>query len=282
MRYCGSCGVSRPGGDYSAAQWAKGVGTARCVDCVANGDGLDSGAALATARDNNASEATVPSKQLELPFAYGTFRWVAKGTYTDGERSGEPCVFKWFKTGGVMEERFFEADLKVVSKSMELVRDWNAARIINTTVRVNQPQVWTFLPGWARSGQKILIEPFIHGYQRFNSNSGWVAPGNLSKSWPAAMQALSHWTYHSTGGQLVLVDLQGGFYAGGVILTDPVVLSTTAGAYGVTDLGPDGIVSFFARHICGLFCRAGWARPRGTPAAGALLPMVQGTTMHRA
>lgn len=94
------------------------------------------------------------------------------------------------------------------------------------------------------------------------------------------MQALSHWSYHSTGGQRVLVDQQGVFGPRGAIITDPVILSTTVGAFGVTDLGPAGIASFFARHVCGCFCRDEWALPRATPTRGRLFPMVQGTTMH--
>lgn len=268
---------------YSNAQWAKGVGASRCVDCVANGDGLDAGVMVPTARDNHSTSLVVFQSQLDHPFASGTFRWVAKAKYTSGHRAGETCVIKWFKTGGVMEERFYAADLKVVDKAVELVRGWNAARIVRSPVRVNRPQVWTFSTGTgAYAGQKILAEPFIHGYRRFNSNSGWTAASTARDGWAAAMQALSHWTYHSTGGQLTLADLQGGVSVRGAVLADPVILSRTAGAYGVTDLGPDGISSSFARHTCGRFCREEWTRPRWVPVGRALLPLMQGTTMRRA
>lgn len=131
------------------------------------------------------------------------------------------------------------------------------------------------------AGQKVLAEAYIGGYRRFNSNSGWTARSAAADGWAAAMQALSHWSYHSTGGQLTLVDLQGGVSVNGAVLTDPVVLSRTAGAYGVTDLGADGVASFFSRHTCGHCCRPGWTRPRWVPAEGSLLRLVQGTTMRR-
>jgi hypothetical protein len=34
--------------------------------------------------------------------------------------------------------------------------------------------------------------------------------------------------------------------------------------YGVTDLGPDGISTFFARHRCSSYCQPHWSRPRNT------------------
>lgn len=280
MRTCGSCGEDFSSAAYSRTQWGKGVGVSRCSGCVANGDGLDAGVAVPTARDNNATACEVRGSDMESPFASGTFRWVAKGTYTRGARAGQACVIKWFKTGGVMEERFYAADLKVVAKAVELVRGWNAARIVGPPVCVNRPQVWTVTTG-PNAGQKILAEPYIAGYRRFNSNSGWTARSSVADSWVAAMQALSHCSYHSTGGQLTLVDLQGGVSVNGAVLTDPVVLSRTAGAYGVTDLGADGVASFFSRHACGHYCRPGWARPRWGPAGGALVPLAQGTTMRR-
>jgi len=33
------------------------------------------------------------------------------------------------------------------------------------------------------------------------------------------------------------------------------------GSYGMTDLGNDGIRTFFARHSCNEYCRRDWARP---------------------
>eukprot|EP00986_Skeletonema_menzelii_P018903 scaffold26765_cov208-Skeletonema_menzelii.AAC.5 len=31
--------------------------------------------------------------------------------------------------------------------------------------------------------------------------------------------------------------------------------------YGVTDLGPRGISSFFSNHVCNEFCKSNWSRP---------------------
>lgn len=71
------------------------------------------------------------------------------------------------------------------------------------------------------------------------------------------MQALSHFTYHKTDRQLMLVDLQGCVIPGGVILTDLVILSRTR-SYWVTDLGPNGISNLFSHHVCTDVCRRPW------------------------
>jgi hypothetical protein len=89
------------------------------------------------------------------------------------------------------------------------------------------------------------------------------------------MQALSHFSYHSSSGGFVLCDLQGGVYSDGIVLTDPVVLSRNH-SFGPTDLGPDGITTFFSRHVCSRYCKSNWTRPRST---AAHFPLSQGTSM---
>ncbi|OQR83100.1 hypothetical protein THRCLA_23179 [Thraustotheca clavata] len=52
-------------------------------------------------RDNNSTLASVDSSFV---FAQGGFKIVYKGEYVTGERCGEPCVCKEFKTGSVDED----------------------------------------------------------------------------------------------------------------------------------------------------------------------------------
>lgn len=75
-----------------------------------------------------------------------------------------------------------------------------------------------------------------------------------------AMQALSHYSYHKTSGQFLLCDIQGGFDDDGAILSDPAILSRNM-SYGVTDMGPEGISSFFALHRCNHYCDPNWSKP---------------------
>lgn len=253
-RCCAACNVNLSRGNFSKNQWLKPVGTSRCIECVNLGR---SAGGEESARRNDSNGATFSSEALDYPFAQGAFRWVAKGTYTDGLRAGQACVCKWFKTGHVMESTFFDLDIKAMNKALDLVKEWNSRKYVNEVIRVNIPEVWEFTPGSRYAGHKVLQEPFIENYQKFNSNTGWA---DSKTAWPQLMQALSHFSYHASGGQFVLCDLQGGIYSKGAILTDPVILSRNK-SYGVTDLGPQGISSFFSNHRCNQYCKHNWSKP---------------------
>lgn len=259
-RSCASCDRSLPQSSYTANQWSKGVGISRCAGCV-HGHHIDSPSSHVTdaGRYNQSSEAEYTHYNLKNPFASGAFRWVAKGSYTKGPRQGQASVCKWFKTGTVFSTDYFILDIKAVDKALEIVNRFNQLGIINKQIVVNVPEVWTFEDDcddeWA--GSKTLSEPFINDYKKFNSNSGWA---NDDEGWPEVMQALSHFSYHITGGNFVLCDLQGGIYQQQVVLSDPVILSRNRD-YGVTDLGADGISSFFSQHACNRFCRSNWTAP---------------------
>mmetsp|Transcript_13447 Transcript_13447/g.20448 ORF Transcript_13447/g.20448 Transcript_13447/m.20448 type:complete len:257 (+) Transcript_13447:259-1029(+) len=215
---------------------------------------------MSSARRNNATRAEFTNYDLANPFAEGGFRWVAKGIYTHGERRGEACVCKWFKSGFVYEDSYFDLDIRANDKALEIIEEWNIRRYVNKVVKINMPEVWTFSgnSSGSWSGRKVLQEPFISNYRKYNSNSGWALN---SSPWPRVMQALSHFSYHITGGQCVLCDLQGGEYGDAICLTDPVILSRSR-SYGVTDLGPEGISSFFCNHVCNEFCKSNWIQPR--------------------
>jgi len=259
-RACASCGRNLPESSYTANQYSKGPGVSRCVGCV-HGHHSDPPTARQSdgGRYNNSHQASFEDDDLENLFAQGAFRWVVRGTYTSGPRKGQACVAKWFKTGAVFSNDYFTLDIKAVDKALEIVNRFNFLNVVNKAVKINVPEVWRFdddnAEEWA--GQRVLSEPFIQNYQKFNSNTGW---NDDSKAWGEVMQALSHFSYHVSGGNYVLCDLQGGIYQREVVLSDPVILSRSR-EYGVTDLGPDGISSFFSQHVCNNFCRPNWTKP---------------------
>ncbi|KAH8162630.1 hypothetical protein CIB48_g5614 [Xylaria polymorpha] len=161
---------------------------------------------MSNSRTNNAFSARI---RLDKPLAAGTFKNVYIGEYTGGTRAGQRCVAKEFKSGSVYEDHYFEEEMKVIRCAQGVIDDWARAEIINERILLNIPQIWTY-----RTGIKALIEPMIENFEKFNSNSGWVA--DTGDPWSEAMQALSHFSYHNSGGQLLLCDLQGGSYQDGL------------------------------------------------------------------
>ena len=264
-RVCASCNRYFDKYSFSNNQWRKPNGISRCHACACangGGGGGDYVDPTQTARRNNPSEAIFEPGALISPFAEGGFRCVAKGRYVKGPRAGQACVCKWFKSGAAFrsayEETFSELDLQAMNKALPIIELWNSVGYINKLVHINIPEEETFRNNPYYAGQKALLEPFIQNYQKFNSNTGWA---DDSTPWARAMQALSHYSYHITFRRVVLCDLQGGVYAKSVVLTDPVILSSTK-SFGVTDLGPQGISTFFSNHKCNEFCKSTWLVPR--------------------
>jgi hypothetical protein len=282
-RTCAECSRSLLLSSYTATQLSKGDGWSRCVSCV-HGHHTDGPATelFDMGRYNNSEGCYFGDQAIDNPIARGTFRVVAKGRYTDGQRQGQACVGKWYKQGVQVEDDLFEEDLCAVDKALDIVNRFNQLNIADKCVKINVPAVWDLRNGHAcqvdddtHYEQPILVEPFIQNYQKWNSNSGWFDDSSV---WGEVMQALSHFSYHITGGANVLCDLQGGVYQREVVLSDPVILSQFQGEYGATDLGADGITSFFSQHDCNEFCRPNWIYPY---AASQCYSPVMGTMMLR-
>lgn len=269
-RTCAACRRNLPRKSYTRSQWRKRPDISRCTTCV-HGDLSDrpNYVKLGNCRHNLSTSGIVS----EHPFAEGSFRWVGGGIYTVGPRAGQPSVTKWFKSGSVFSEDFFTLDIKAVDKALEFIDRFNEAHIFNKVIRLNIPLVWRVLSG-SRQGERVLVEPFIRDYQKFNSNTGWA---NNAAGWAQVMQALSHFSYHASGGFYVLCDIQGGFQSRSLVLSDPVILSRT-GKFGVTDLGPEGISTFFYWHRCNNYCQPHWRRPKNP---SQHFNTVSGTSMLR-
>ena len=207
------------------------------------------------ARKNDSYEARIDRSYV---FAQGAFKIVYKGVYIEGKRAGQSCVSKEFKSGSVYEASYFANELKVVQRTLGIVRKFNSANFINRPVWVNIPAVWECKDNY---GRKSLIEPMIENFEKFNSNTGWTP--HYMCDWAELMQALSHFSYDVTDGEVLCCDLQGGIYRDGFIISDPVIMSRN-GSYGPTDLGSRGISTFFAHHECNKFCKPFWRLPHDT------------------
>ena len=86
-RVCAACNKDLHSDEYTRTQWSEVAGVSRCRLCTA--EGLYGDGEL-SARLNNSQNANVYN--MDRPFAQGTFRWVAKGRYTSGERQGQVGV----------------------------------------------------------------------------------------------------------------------------------------------------------------------------------------------
>ncbi|XP_046634544.1 mitogen-activated protein kinase 5-like [Daphnia pulicaria] len=194
----------------------------------------------------------------EPVFASGSFKKVRKGKYVEGERTGEDCVGKTFISGSVFEDSYFQEELKVVEKALEIINNFNKQKVIHQIIWLNKPKICTGEPGSNGEGKKMLVEPMISNFEKFNSNTGWTPEESSPRS--DVMQSLSHYSYHSTNRHLLLCDLQGGVIENGTVITDPIIMSSTR-EFGPTDLGDKGISTFFANHTCNQFCDSKWMIP---------------------
>lgn len=97
-------------------------------------------------------------------------------------------------------------------------------------------------------------------FLKYNSNNGYV---DHSLPHHEIVNAFLHFTYASSGGQLLVADCQGVRHQKGVVLTDPQVLSEAGGGtYGPGDLGPRGLRACMASHRCGKLCRQLGLQPK--------------------
>lgn len=194
--------------------------------------------------------------------ASGEHRHVYHGHYIKGPRTGEQAVKKVFKTGSVFKASAFKTDMATNDKAREIITAFNShnssfrctgneTMTLRKPVYLNMPDVWT---STGADKAKCLVEPMISGQcTKMKSNTGWV------KDQASLTDALSHFSYHHTGGQCLLCDLQGNENGSRFLLTDPAIHSVGE-AYGPTDGGREQMVAFFQKHKCNSFCHASWSR----------------------
>lgn len=195
----------------------------------------------------------------------GAFRHAYAGTYIGGNRNNQEAVCKCFKSQyRALESEFFSSDFRVADRAIQYAEDWNNICANDETILVTRGDVHTI------GGRKYLVEPLIRNFTKFTSNNGWIAS---DEGWHGeAMEAFSHYTYHRSGGNLIVCDLQGRYRhnrfnkgKSRFELTDVAICSRRC-SYGPTDLGEKGIDSFFNSHQCNQFCGVdgSWQRPRRT------------------
>ncbi|KAF7868630.1 hypothetical protein EAF04_005161 [Stromatinia cepivora] len=217
------------------------------------------------------NDSTAAIIHTERMYASGAYKNVWEGYYTNGVKRGERLVSKKFKTGSVVENHYYYKKLQIFRLSQTIIEAFNTANIIQgQRIILITPKVWID----SEDGSRILFEPLMERFQKFNSNTGWADTDDLQSY---ALQALSHFSYHVSNGHSLLCDLQGSVYPDRYELTDPVILSQESRRYGPSDLGPKAISNFFHWHHCGLYCKPQWIKPYFDPSVQC--GMQKGTVM---
>ena len=194
------------------------------------------------------------------PFSQGSMRYAYQARYTKFHKSrshGERAIIKRLKNCTVCKREGWDEEIKLAEKAKEFVDKWNATHSVDKRYIIHVPEVIrTITAGRGfKSGEWVTLEPYIEGnYEKWNSNSGWNKEEKLS------VHAFCHWTYHYSGGTMLLCDAQGVRNGDSYCLTDPAICSMRAGQYGMTDCGEAAITTWFETHRCNTFCNQGWKR----------------------
>lgn len=95
------------------------------------------------------------------------------------------------------------------------------------------------------------LEPFMTGkYHKYTDNVDGVENSDIAREFAS----FSHWTYHHTNRNLMVVDLQGTVTDAGIVFTDPAIHSVNIHRFGSTNWGRDGFKNFFKTHKCTELC----------------------------
>ncbi|CBZ27636.1 myosin heavy chain kinase c-like protein [Leishmania mexicana MHOM/GT/2001/U1103] len=191
------------------------------------------------------------------PFAKGNMR--ASYYMIDMRRLNCLLVAKRYLKSSVKDDQYFD-DVSMHS----IAGHW--ARVFNM---MRPPKEVRFVPAAVlilpkRNPPLILaMEPQLTGkFVKYNNNCGYV---RRKARWTP--QAFSHFTYHASDHELMVVDIQGvdDYY------TDPQILSADGEGYGRGNLGEEGIRRFLESHKCNEVCRAVGLPPLQRNGKGAVI-----------
>lgn len=151
--------------------------------------------------------------ETDIIYAQGTFKVVFRAQCIEGPNKGFHCVVKYFKPSPISFGDQLKNELRVVEAAKKIVQVWNQSmhfKELPHRVIVVTPQV---MVEDGDQGLPCLLEPLIRGYRKHNNNGGWASSSH--DLWNAALQALSHFSFHASHGKVVLCDIQGGAIAEG-------------------------------------------------------------------
>ena len=187
-------------------------------------------------------------------FAQGRFRRAYKGTWTAPScDEGKTCVVKEWKEKYAWKESDWEETVKCAEKAKELAKKFNKATATSRPITYTNVHVMRVIETCDDSHPKlneyVTCEDYISGeFEKWCNNYDYISPSAKS------LASFAHWSWHYTGGEVMVADLQGVRKDHSYLLTDPAILSMDQ-SYGDTDTGVEGMAMFFLKHKeCRVFC----------------------------
>lgn len=169
--------------------------------------------------------------------------------------SNEPVILKWPRM-----EHLHVCDCNHTRLSVRIAEI--CARVILAFAKESKTDRWTLscnLPVITHfydsdTCHEILSECVIPEYVKFNSNSGWFLDDSSTPN--LIVQALSHFSYVWSQGNMVICNLQGGIdkKQRKILLSHPMIITPKGGAFGCGDSGTQGMFKFMKSHLCNRFC----------------------------
>jgi len=182
------------------------------------------------------------------PFASGAMRNAYKMQVLSRPVGQQSCVGKvWQEQYMMCDKQGYYIDVEMQALCQSLADAFNKHAPPKEVRFVDTFLIERLVPGLRDEERLVAVEPYLKGeYHKYTSNTGYI--GVPDRNTP---QAFSHYTYHHTQGQIMVVDMQGV----GDLYTDPQVHTITGQGYGLGNWGREGMATFFATHQCNSVCR---------------------------
>ncbi|XP_041361738.1 uncharacterized protein LOC121377717 [Gigantopelta aegis] len=185
------------------------------------------------------------------PWQHGERQIVYKGILFPGDGHQERSVGVRVGRCAGWNKTYCQRVVIQCQKVRELAKKFNERQIAMTTIRSLVPRM-------------AIMDDVANNRGRRLSENEWVLIDEqrlnyLSDCQNKITDTFMHFTYHASGGQLVVCAFKGANSEKQLTLTDTVVHSLGK-HYGDLDNGPDGMKAVFKNHTCNEMCN-GWSKP---------------------
>lgn len=202
---------------------------------------------------------TLPSNFFQCAQISGDVFFVSEAVTDEGNR----VVLKWPRKNHVEQCSTDHIRLSVRISDLcarALSAFSNIIDLQGWTVKINAPDVHALNLNKDNVPPEVLVETWISGYVKWNSNSGWAVKFKHSHSMDAVcndiVQAVSHFSYAWSKERFLICNLQGGIdeRKKTIVLSHPFIITRQGQIFGCGDSGLEGMLKFLKAHRCTPFC----------------------------